>query len=58
MHLVSYLGHIKIAKLLILNGADLDIKNNKGEIFLNFVKNKEIKEIVEDFNFIRPYRGI
>ena len=39
-------GHTDIVKLLLENGADIDIKTHKGHTALNFAKNDEIKNLL------------
>ena len=46
MHNAALLGHVEIVKLLISNGADINIKNGVGMTPLHEASNKEIAEIL------------
>ena len=46
LHNAALLGHVGIDKLLVLNGADINIKNGVGMPLLHEASNKEIAEIL------------
>ena len=42
----SHRGHSEVVKLLIDGGADVNVKNNKGETAKELAKNNDIKELI------------
>ena len=50
LHYAAYRGHLKTAKLLMVYGADLNVRNNEGElpIEMGLRNTEEIKQAIRD----------
>ena len=48
LHTAAEQGHLEIAKLLMLYGADLNARNNGGQLPIDVASNEEIKQAIRD----------
>ena len=55
LHKAVMYGEIDIAELLILNGADVNLKNKEGNIALECAKNEDDRRII--FEVIKKVKG-
>ena len=48
LHLAANSGHLETAKLLMVYGADLNARNNSGELPIDMTEDEEIKQAIRD----------
>ena len=48
LHIAAWNGHLEIAKLLMVYGADLNARTNDGRLPIDVAANEEIKQAIRD----------
>jgi hypothetical protein len=56
LHLAAHRGNINILSLLLSYGANLDAKNNRGDLPIDLADTEEIKQAIRDEEIRRDHR--
>ena len=48
LHWAAHEGHLEIAKLLMVYGADLNARNNESRMPIDLARNEEIRQAIRD----------
>nr|XP_032529340.1 oxysterol-binding protein-related protein 1-like [Danaus plexippus plexippus] len=54
LHCVAYRGHARVAVLLLQNGVDTTLRNNRGQLAIDLSKDNEMREVLS----VRPVQRL